>query len=129
MRRPWRKRFDVYLTDAGYQPEEEIEEQDAIDALLTWKQTRSSIAQTKLSRGFGNQGQLKKLAARVKCFKCRQVGHFFARLSQKRHRRQQGLDQRWQPPASGRHEGELCLHGMESTRHPEYPDRVSLDRG
>ncbi|CAK9010135.1 unnamed protein product, partial [Durusdinium trenchii] len=53
--------FDVYLTDAGYQPEEEIEEQDAIDALLTWKQTRSSIAQTKLSRGFGNQGQLKKL--------------------------------------------------------------------
>ena len=68
--------FDVYLTDAGYQPEEEIEEQDAIDALLTWKQTRSSIAQTKLSRGFGNQGQLKKLAARVKCFKCRQVGHF-----------------------------------------------------
>ncbi|CAK9013225.1 unnamed protein product [Durusdinium trenchii] len=68
--------FDVYLTDAGYQPEEEIEEQDAIDALLTWKQTRSSIAQTKMSRGFGNQGQLKKLAARVKCFKCRQVGHF-----------------------------------------------------
>ena len=68
--------FDVYLTDAGYQPEEEIEERDAIDALLTWKQTRSSIAQTKLSRGFGNQGQLKKLAARVKCFKCRQVGHF-----------------------------------------------------
>ena len=51
-----------------------IEEQDAVDVLLSWKQTRQSISKEKLSRGLSSGG-LKKLEARVKCFKCQKVGH------------------------------------------------------
>lgn len=40
--------FEVYLAEAGYAPEDEVEEQDAVDILLTWKQTRAGINQTKL---------------------------------------------------------------------------------
>lgn len=61
------------------QPEdasEPIEEQDAIDVLLSWKQTRTQINREKLSRGLGGSQDLKKLEARVKCFKCQRVGHF-----------------------------------------------------
>lgn len=32
--------FEVYLAEAGYAPDDEVEEQDAVDILLTWKQTR-----------------------------------------------------------------------------------------
>ena len=55
--------------------EDAIEEQDAVDVLLSWKQTRQSISKEKLSRGLSSGG-LKKLEARVKCFKCQKVGHF-----------------------------------------------------
>eukprot|EP00435_Cladocopium_sp_Y103_P072195 s58_g39.t1 len=55
---------------------EPIEEQDAIDVLMTWKQTRQSINKEKLSRGLGTSQGFKKLEARVKCFKCQRVGHF-----------------------------------------------------
>eukprot|EP00913_Durusdinium_trenchii_P020129 g18917.t1 len=72
--------FEAYLADAGYATEDEVEEQDAVDALLTWKQTRAGINQTKMSRGFGNGGapgrDFKKLESRVRCFRCKQVGHF-----------------------------------------------------
>lgn len=52
-----------------------IEEQDAVDVLLSWKQTRQTINKEKLARGL-NSGSLKKLEARVKCYKCQKVGHF-----------------------------------------------------
>ncbi|CAK9106407.1 unnamed protein product, partial [Durusdinium trenchii] len=73
--------FDTFLAEAGYATDDEVEEQDAVDALLTWKQTRAGINQTKMSRGFGNAGQapgrdFKKLESRVRCFRCKQVGHF-----------------------------------------------------
>ena len=55
---------------------EPIEEQDAIDVLLSWKQTRTQINREKLSRGLGGSQDLRKLEARVKCFKCQKVGHF-----------------------------------------------------
>ena len=55
---------------------EPIEEQDAIDVLLSWKQTRTQISREKLARGLGGSQDLKKLEARVKCFKCQKVGHF-----------------------------------------------------
>lgn len=55
---------------------EPIEEQDAIDVLLSWKQTRTQISREKLARGLGGSQGLKKLEARVKCFKCQKVGHF-----------------------------------------------------
>ena len=56
--------------------EEPIEEQDAVDILMTWKQTRTNINKEKIARGLSGQRDMKKLEARVRCFKCKQVGHF-----------------------------------------------------
>lgn len=57
--------------------EEPLEEQDALDILMTWKQTRHQINKEKISRGFGGgTTDLKKMEARVRCFKCKRVGHF-----------------------------------------------------
>ena len=70
---------DVFLTEEGEGLGDEhdpIEEQDAIDVLMTWKQTRQSINREKLSRGLGKSDGFKKLEARVKCFRCQRVGHF-----------------------------------------------------
>ena len=55
---------------------EPIEEQDAINCLLSWKQTRVGIAKEKLNRGFAGGRDFKKLEARVRCFKWKQIGHF-----------------------------------------------------
>ena len=63
--------FEVFAPEAGYGPDDEFEEQDAVDALLTWKQTRAGVAQTKLARGFGGRSgsgsgrDFKKLESRV----------------------------------------------------------------
>ena len=67
---------DLEVLLAEYGEDEPIEEQDAIDVLMTWKQTRSTINKEKIARGFGSGGNFKKLEARVKCFKCKQIGHF-----------------------------------------------------
>eukprot|EP00435_Cladocopium_sp_Y103_P009550 s3832_g2.t1 len=65
---------DVEQNDQDTEP---IEEQDAIDVLMTWKQTRSQISKEKMARGFGGgAADLKKMEARVRCFKCKKVGHF-----------------------------------------------------
>ena len=59
---------DVFLTEEGEGLGDEhdpIEEQDAIDVLMTWKQTRQSINREKLSRGLGKSDGFKKLEARV----------------------------------------------------------------
>ena len=53
-----------------------IEEQDAVDILMTWKQTRMNINKEKIARGLSGQRDVKKLEARVRCFKCKQIGHF-----------------------------------------------------
>ncbi len=69
----------VLLTEEG-DPEElgegPIEEQDAVDILMTWKQTRTNINKEKIARGLSGQRDVKKLEARVRCFKCKQIGHF-----------------------------------------------------
>lgn len=62
--------------DFGAEDNEPIEEQDAIDVLLTWKQTRQGIAKEKLARGLGSSQNFKKLEARVKCYRCQKIGHF-----------------------------------------------------
>ena len=55
--------------------DEPVDEQDMIDVLMTWKQTRTSINKEKLARGLGgsNPRDLKKIEARVRCFKCKKV--------------------------------------------------------
>lgn len=53
-----------------------IEEQDAVDILMTWKQTRTQINKEKTNSGFGSAGDLKRMEARVRCFRCKKVGHF-----------------------------------------------------
>ena len=68
---------EVLVAEADPGAEDEpIEEQDAIDILMTWKQTRNNISKEKMARGFGGMQDLRRLEARVKCFKCKQVGHF-----------------------------------------------------
>ena len=69
----------VLLAEEGDPEElgdEPIEEQDAVDILMTWKQTRTNINKEKIARGLNGQRDMKKLEARVRCFKCKQVGHF-----------------------------------------------------
>ena len=44
--------------------------------LLSWKETRAKISKEKLSPGFPTRQDVKKLEARVRCFKCKAVGHF-----------------------------------------------------
>ncbi|CAE8643680.1 unnamed protein product, partial [Polarella glacialis] len=54
-----------------------LDESDAIQVLLTWKQTREGITKEKLARGFGPpKPDLDRLRRRVKCYNCKQVGHF-----------------------------------------------------
>ena len=68
---------EVLVAEADPGAEDEpIEEQDAIDALMTWKQARNNISKEKMARGFGGMQDLRKLEARVKCFKRKQVGYF-----------------------------------------------------
>ena len=55
---------------------EPLDEQDAIEVLLSWKETRAKIRKEKLSRSFPTRQDVKKLEARVRCFKCKAVGHF-----------------------------------------------------
>eukprot|EP00438_Fugacium_kawagutii_P025213 Skav222622 [mRNA] locus=scaffold4205:86469:93548:+ [translate_table: standard] len=53
-----------------------LEEQDVIEALMTWKQTRATISKEKLARGLASGKDMKKIEARVRCYRCKQVGHF-----------------------------------------------------
>eukprot|EP00435_Cladocopium_sp_Y103_P001390 s2644_g1.t1 len=63
----------VSVEDFGDEP---IEEQDAVDILMTWKQTRSQINKEKINRGLASNADIRKMEARVRCFKCKKVGHF-----------------------------------------------------
>ncbi len=59
---------------------EPIEEEDAIDILATWKETRAAMNKERLQRGFKPQTNtkeaLQKLEMRNRCFLCKRVGHF-----------------------------------------------------
>ena len=69
---------DILLTDGVFDPDSDdvLEEQDAIEVLLSWKQTRANITKEKLSRGLSSNRDFKRLEKRVRCFKCKNVGHF-----------------------------------------------------
>ena len=69
--------FAVNDAEDSHGAGETLEEQDAIDILMAWKQTRNQINKEKISRGFnGGAADLKKMEARVRCFKRKKVGHF-----------------------------------------------------
>jgi hypothetical protein len=54
-----------------------IEEEDAIDILATWKETRSAMSKERLQRGFrSTRDALNKLEMKNRCFLCKKVGHF-----------------------------------------------------
>ena len=69
-----------------------MEESDAIEVLATWKQTRTAMTQEKLNRGLRTpvyqhsnsttvtknvpKPDLAKLAGRMRCYNCREIGHF-----------------------------------------------------
>lgn len=61
--------------------EDIIDEKDAVQILVTWKETRDKIAKERLARGFNKAGapdkpDLDKLRRRVRCYHCKQIGHF-----------------------------------------------------
>ena len=79
---------------------ETTEESDAIEVLATLKQTRTAMAQEKLSRGLGTpvrqhsnstptvkdapKPDLARLAGRTRCFHCREGGHCSRNCPKKR---------------------------------------------
>ena len=67
----------------GEDDQEQLQEQDAIEVLLSWKQTRANITKEKLARGFPSRHDMKKLESRVRCFRCKQVGHFSKNCTKK----------------------------------------------
>lgn len=65
----------------GEQDDPLPEEQDAMQVLLTWRETRDRISKEKLSRGFArtpqpNKPDLEKLRRRTRCYTCKGIGHF-----------------------------------------------------
>lgn len=71
---------DEFDTDGN----EPIDESDAVEVLLSWKETRAKIGKEKLARGFPTKGDVRKLETRVRCFKCKQVGHFSKNCTSRR---------------------------------------------
>eukprot|EP00974_Lingulodinium_polyedra_P121377 11178792-Lingulodinium_polyedra.AAC.1 len=53
-----------------------MEENDAVEALIAWKERRQSTSRVKLARGFGGKPESHQLRRRVKCFNCGKIGHF-----------------------------------------------------
>jgi hypothetical protein len=54
-----------------------LEESEVIDTFATWKQARGAISKERLARGFGPpRPDVNKLRKRVRCFNCKEVGHF-----------------------------------------------------
>jgi hypothetical protein len=62
----------------GLEEDEILDEADAIDVLVTWKQQKQASAAVKNARGFppGQKPDMAGLRRRVRCFNCKQVGHF-----------------------------------------------------
>ena len=70
----------------GYDDDQTVmEESEAVEVLVSWRDGRRVVADAKLSRGFARPGttrppiQLKdldQLTKRVRCFNCNEVGHF-----------------------------------------------------
>ena len=61
---------DEVLSAEGFNAEdlgeEPIEEQDAVDILMTWKQTRNQINRERTNRGLATNADIRKMEARVR---------------------------------------------------------------
>ena len=69
--------IDALVADSSVLDEPPLEEKEAIDILVGWKETRKNITKEKLSRGFGPpRPDLEAIRRRVKCYRCQKLGHF-----------------------------------------------------
>ncbi|CAK0882257.1 unnamed protein product [Prorocentrum cordatum] len=69
---------DAFLAEVEQDREEPMEEDEAIQVLATWKEIRVAVAEERKKRGLPppHAPDLKKSSARVRCWACKQVGHF-----------------------------------------------------
>ena len=59
----------------GPDDQQEIEEQDLLNAPVAWKEQRRAHGAAKLGRGF-QKPDLQKYRPRVRCHNCKELGHF-----------------------------------------------------
>ena len=56
---------------------EVVEEEQAVEILVGWRQQRENLSKEQLKRGFGpSTPDVKSLEKRVRCYNCREVGRF-----------------------------------------------------
>ena len=56
---------------------EVLEEENAIEILVTWKSQRDALSQEQLKRGFRPaKPDIAKMTKKVRCYRCRKSGHF-----------------------------------------------------
>ncbi|CAK0790522.1 unnamed protein product [Prorocentrum cordatum] len=70
--------IEAFLAEVEHDREEPMEEDEAIQVLATWKETRAAVAEERKKRGLPppQAPDLKRFSARVRCWACKQVGHF-----------------------------------------------------
>ena len=64
----------AFMTQLGM---EIVEEEQAVEILVGWRQQRENLSKEQLKRGFGpSTPDVKSLEKRVRCYICPEVGHF-----------------------------------------------------
>eukprot|EP00959_Pyramimonas_sp_CCMP1952_P067420 1407337-Pyramimonas_sp.AAC.1 len=76
-----------------------LDESEAIEILVSWRDQRNKITKEQLARGFGpKRPDTQAMAKRVRCYNCDEVGHFSRDCKKPRR-------QRRPPPRDHKHKG------------------------
>jgi hypothetical protein len=111
--------------------DEPIDEEDAIDILATWKETRAAMNKEKLQRGFKpvNREAFTKLEMRNRCFLCKRTGHFSRQCPMRRNRGGPGSNTSMTTPppprssgSSTRSAGMVTVHVMTAPVETDEED-------